>query len=433
MPTGYRPPRRARSSRGPRVKGDSMKGLIAAAGACALSATLLSTPPVSAEPANAFDRAISEAGVAYEAAYDAYWELVAAQEAAAKTVYEATYQRWRAQNPKGKPSVGRRLASKARQKEYNSWVPAVMAAEDVKAQAGACSTAVQLSVSAWLAEGVGPHCVWWTYLTEWTSPEGRSISTVPTEGPNWQQQMLDQVNAIRAEVGASPLQLCSNLLVSAQQYGERMARYDTYSHTGVDLSSSSERIRQTGYASTWSGENIAAGQRSVSEAVQAWRNSPGHYRNMINPNYIHVGFGYGGSEQASLYSRWVQNFAAGDTCDSSPAVPAPLQMRRPEWRVANVTASVVANASGSQGSEITIQATAPSSVPAGATYVVRVTSSEWENVWDGDWEVIRTRLTTPNGTLLSAYPVASIRWVSVGTVVPGYVTTWTDKVPVVAR
>ncbi|BDG35019.1 CAP domain-containing protein [Saccharococcus caldoxylosilyticus] len=45
------------------------------------------------------------------------------------------------------------------------------------------------------------------------------------------------------------------------------------------------------------GENIAAGQRTPQEVVNAWMNSPGHRANILNKNFTHIGVGYakGGS------------------------------------------------------------------------------------------------------------------------------------------
>jgi uncharacterized YkwD family protein/spore coat assembly protein SafA len=40
------------------------------------------------------------------------------------------------------------------------------------------------------------------------------------------------------------------------------------------------------------GENIAKGQRSAQEVVQAWLNSEGHRKNMLSPNYTQIGVGY---------------------------------------------------------------------------------------------------------------------------------------------
>ncbi|KAJ2843176.1 hypothetical protein IWW36_005642, partial [Coemansia brasiliensis] len=47
-------------------------------------------------------------------------------------------------------------------------------------------------------------------------------------------------------------------------------------------------------------ENIAWNQKTVSEVMTAWKNSPGHYANIVG-DYNYVGFGVN-----DLY--WTQNF-----------------------------------------------------------------------------------------------------------------------------
>jgi uncharacterized protein YkwD len=52
-----------------------------------------------------------------------------------------------------------------------------------------------------------------------------------------------------------------------------------------------------GFDGQWQsmGENIAMGQTSEDEVFFAWFHSPGHYRNMVNKSFTHVGFGRSGN------------------------------------------------------------------------------------------------------------------------------------------
>ena len=52
------------------------------------------------------------------------------------------------------------------------------------------------------------------------------------------------------------------------------------------------------------GENIAMGQRTPSEVVQAWMNSPGHRANILDPSFTRVGVGY-----VREGNYWTQMFA----------------------------------------------------------------------------------------------------------------------------
>jgi len=48
--------------------------------------------------------------------------------------------------------------------------------------------------------------------------------------------------------------------------------------------------------------------------VEAWVDSPGHYANLVNPAYRHVGLGHGSSEGSEYGDYWVQNFGRGRGC-----------------------------------------------------------------------------------------------------------------------
>ncbi|HEY1023735.1 MAG TPA: CAP domain-containing protein, partial [Sphingobacteriaceae bacterium] len=67
-----------------------------------------------------------------------------------------------------------------------------------------------------------------------------------------------------------------------------------------------DRIEAAGYKlaglqSYSYGENIAAGQRSIDQVMSSWIKSPGHCKNLMNPNFTEIGVA-----QANYY--WVQNF-----------------------------------------------------------------------------------------------------------------------------
>jgi uncharacterized protein YkwD len=51
------------------------------------------------------------------------------------------------------------------------------------------------------------------------------------------------------------------------------------------------------------GENIAQGQRTPQEVVQAWMNSPGHRKNILSRDFTHIGVGY-----ESQGNHWTQMF-----------------------------------------------------------------------------------------------------------------------------
>jgi hypothetical protein len=105
------------------------------------------------------------------------------------------------------------------------------------------------------------------------------------------QAKLDELNAIRAKVGAPPLQLSSKLTQAAQKHSDDQAKMRNMSHTGSDGSSPTQRINRAGIKGGQTGENVAWNQRDWSAATQVWVKSPGHYKNMIDKGFKYVGFG----------------------------------------------------------------------------------------------------------------------------------------------
>ena len=118
------------------------------------------------------------------------------------------------------------------------------------------------------------------------------------------EQMLKQVNEVRAAAGAPPLVLNYTMNEMATERAREITTY--FSHTrpdGTDCWTIGEE-----YGLSFYGENIAAGSSTVEGTMDQWINSEGHYRNMINSSYTELGVGYN-KDSSTLYRHyWVQIF-----------------------------------------------------------------------------------------------------------------------------
>lgn len=104
------------------------------------------------------------------------------------------------------------------------------------------------------------------------------------------QSVLASINAIRAQAGCGPLKLNKALMSAAQTHATNMAELDFFDHRGKDGHDFTYRIKQAGYPQyRWVAENIAAGQKTADRAVQAWLDSPGHRRNIMDCDYVDTG------------------------------------------------------------------------------------------------------------------------------------------------
>ncbi len=103
------------------------------------------------------------------------------------------------------------------------------------------------------------------------------------------QSVLASVNAVRAKAGCGPLKVNASLTAAARLHAGNMAEKNFFSHNGKDGKSFASRIRNEGYRYAQAAENIAAGHPTPDRAVQAWLDSPGHRRNIMNCKFRDTG------------------------------------------------------------------------------------------------------------------------------------------------
>ncbi len=120
---------------------------------------------------------------------------------------------------------------------------------------------------------------------------------------------------------ASPLVTNSDLYASALEHSKDLAQSNTFSHsgsgtasdvTGSNLGHSStfkERIEANGYTEYSAiGENIAAGQATIENAVHAWLESPGHCANIMNGKFKEMGLAKYEEQNSTYKIYWTNDF-----------------------------------------------------------------------------------------------------------------------------
>lgn len=128
-----------------------------------------------------------------------------------------------------------------------------------------------------------------------TSNDTRQVST-----DKYENEVIELVNAARAENGVSPLKKDSGLMDTAHLRSEELVTL--FSHTRPDGSDCFSAF-PSGFG--YSGENIAKGQTSPEDVMNSWMNSSGHRANILNGNYDSIGVGCY-NENGTLH--WVQVF-----------------------------------------------------------------------------------------------------------------------------
>jgi len=116
-------------------------------------------------------------------------------------------------------------------------------------------------------------------------------------------QVVKLVNAERAKGGLSALTSDALLTKVATDKAKDMYDKNYFDHQSPTYGSPFDMMRAYGVQYSYAGENIAKGQRSPEEVMNAWMNSDGHRKNIMNPNFNKIGVAYYNGE-------WVQEFTS---------------------------------------------------------------------------------------------------------------------------
>lgn len=123
------------------------------------------------------------------------------------------------------------------------------------------------------------------------TPVPATPTPVPTADPTsaYAQEVLDLVNAKRAEAGVAPLALDSSLNAAARVRAKEITT--TWGHTRPNGGNPKSAVEEQGLSPSSVAENISAGRWSAQDVVNGWMESDGHRANILNPNYTKMGLG----------------------------------------------------------------------------------------------------------------------------------------------
>ncbi|HHD82040.1 MAG TPA: CAP domain-containing protein [Campylobacterales bacterium] len=160
------------------------------------------------------------------------------------------------------------------------------------------------------------------------------LQSYETAEKTTQDEILEAINKARSVardckdgnglVSAAPaLTWNDELYAAAYEHSHDLAQSDTFSHYGSGTASDitgannnttsyfNERIKANGYTNYRTiGENIAGGQATIQEAVEAWLASPAHCTNIMNPQFQEIGVAIVSNNESEYGIYWTQNFGA---------------------------------------------------------------------------------------------------------------------------
>ena len=149
------------------------------------------------------------------------------------------------------------------------------------------------------------------------APEGAPAAAaavpaqVTSEGAQYANTVLNKVNELRSGMGLQPVTRYQELDAVAQDWSEQQAAANNMSHR-PDFTSVYPKGWTTG------SENVAwrtAGGDTGALIFDQWLNSPGHYKNMTDPNVNSIGIGFAQTSDGRWYAT--QNFAAYNVSNST--------------------------------------------------------------------------------------------------------------------
>jgi uncharacterized YkwD family protein len=117
----------------------------------------------------------------------------------------------------------------------------------------------------------------------------------------FEQQVFELVNQERAKQGVKALQLDTKLSDVARTKSQDMKNKGYFSHQSPTYGSPFDMMKQFGITYKTAGENIAKGQKTPEEVMNAWMNSDGHRKNILSADFTHIGIGY-------VDGHWTQMF-----------------------------------------------------------------------------------------------------------------------------
>ncbi|HEY4602433.1 MAG TPA: CAP domain-containing protein [Cerasibacillus sp.] len=143
-----------------------------------------------------------------------------------------------------------------------------------------------------------------TQNTKPSAPEQKQDETNKGYALNqYEQEVVELTNQERTKRGLKPFKINNELSQVAREKSRDMAVNGYFSHNSPTYGSPFDMMKKWGITYRTAGENIAKGQRTPQQVVQAWMNSDGHRKNILNPNFTEIGVGY--IEKGNV---WTQQF-----------------------------------------------------------------------------------------------------------------------------
>jgi uncharacterized YkwD family protein len=118
------------------------------------------------------------------------------------------------------------------------------------------------------------------------APAATGTGTLSSQG----SRILQLANAERAKVGAPALKSNTELNKLATMKSQDIVEKNYFSHQSPTYGSPFDMMKKYGVSYMYAGENLAI-DSDADKAHNAWMNSEGHRKNLLNPDFTEIGIG----------------------------------------------------------------------------------------------------------------------------------------------
>jgi uncharacterized protein YkwD len=146
----------------------------------------------------------------------------------------------------------------------------------------------------------------------WGDKPDATVPNVPRERSVNPARAAQLINAYREARGRDAYAVDPRLNAIAAETARELARRDklkTEMHTSAGLG---RRLREAGYPAMRAAENLGAGYPTLKMAVEGWKGSREHNRNLLRRDMTHMGIGLALTDKGMFKSYWVLLVAAPD-------------------------------------------------------------------------------------------------------------------------
>jgi uncharacterized protein YkwD len=136
-------------------------------------------------------------------------------------------------------------------------------------------------------------------------PPKATVANVPRERTVNPEEAARLINAYRATRGRPPVSTEPRLTRIAAETAQKLAgrnKVKTEMHTPEGLM---RRLEAAGYPDVRAAENLGAGYPTLALAIDGWKGSSDHNRNLLNADFTEMGIGLALTDKGPFHSFWV--------------------------------------------------------------------------------------------------------------------------------